>query len=126
MLALRWLVAGLAPFGMTAGYAMALGWLGKDLFVGLPISLFCLAAFSWAIWMPNLDAMRRCVVGFFGCGWTTMMIIMMVPRLAPKTWEREPLEVWTAIGAATTGIFALAFLVGAGFARAVQPVTKDK
>ena len=124
MIALRWLLAGLTPFGMAAGYAMALGWQGKDLFVGLPISLVCLGVFCWAIWMPQLDPMRRCIAGFVGCTWATMLIIGSVPRLAPPTWQREPLEVWTAIGAATTGIFALAFLVGAGFSRAVQHPSK--
>ncbi|MCC7435142.1 MAG: hypothetical protein IT363_10695 [Methanoregulaceae archaeon] len=120
MIAIRWLLAGITPFGMTAGYAMALGWRGQDLFVGLPIAVGCLIVFSWAILMPHLDATRRCIAGFVGMSWTTMLIARMVPRLAPATWETEPLYVWTAIGAATTGIFALAFLVGAGFSRAVQ------
>lgn len=120
MIAIRWLVAGLTPFGITAGYAMALGWRGQDLFVGLPIAVACLSIFCWAIWMPNLDPARRCLIGFVGMGWSTMLIIGLVPRLAPATWEQEPLYVWVAIGAATTGIFCLAFLVGAGFARAVQ------
>lgn len=121
MLILRGLVAGLCLFGMTMGYAMALGWLGKDLFVGLPLAVGSLALFCWAIWVPEFNPMKRCLLGFAGLAWETAMLVMFVPRLVPSTWVKEHLEVWVAIGAATTGILALGFLVGAGLARAVQP-----
>lgn len=120
----RILLAVLSLLGMTFGYAMALGWQDKNLFLGLPIALLSLGIFCWTVWVPNLDPMRRCIYGFAGMAWETAMLIVWVPRLAPSTWIKEHLEVWVAIGAATTGIFALAFLVGAGFARAVQPSSK--
>lgn len=124
MLVLRILVALASLLGITIGYSMALGWLDKDLFVGLPVAVGSLAAYFWAIWVPEFSPMKRCLVGFAGLAWETAMLVVFVPRLAPSTWIKEHLEVWVAIGAATTGIFALALLVGAGLARAVQSPPK--
>lgn len=124
MLVLRILVAGFGFVGMTTGYAMALGWLDQNLLVGLPLAVGSLAGFCWSIWVPEFTPMKRCLLGFGGLAWETMLLVLLVPRLAPSTWIKEHLEVWVAIGAGTTGILALAFLVAAGLARAVQPQAK--